>query len=121
MHRVLVVDDEKDILDMVCNIMEDKFSCETDKASNGLDAFILAQKNNYDLIITDHNMPFMKGSALVIGIRTKETSNKATPIIMLSAYIEDKLRETLKVQNVEFIEKPFVPVEFIQLVRDILI
>jgi CheY-like chemotaxis protein len=121
MHKVLVVEDEKEILDMVSNILEEKFSSDVDKAQNGLDAFIFAQKNNYDLIITDQEMPFMKGSALIIGIRTKETQNKNTPIIMLSAFIDNKLKENLKVQNVEFIEKPFVPVDFITLVRNILI
>lgn len=121
MHKVLVVDDENEILDMVSNIMEDKFSCETDKATNGLDAFILSQKNQYDLIITDHNMPFMKGSAFIIGVRTKETQNKNTPIVMLSAFIEDQMKENLRDLNVQFIEKPFVPVDFIQFIRDVLI
>lgn len=37
MHKILVVDDERDILETVSDIIEDKFSCETDSANNGLD------------------------------------------------------------------------------------
>tara|TARA_B100001971_G_C18267890_1_gene595792 strand:+ start:5349 stop:5714 length:366 start_codon:yes stop_codon:yes gene_type:complete len=121
MHKILIVDDEQDILETVSDIVEDKFSCETDSAANGLDAFILCQKEKYDLIITDHNMPFMKGSAFIIGLRTKENQNKNTPIIMLSAFIDEKMKKTLQIQNVDFLEKPFSPVDLIQMVRDHLI
>jgi len=121
MHKILVIDDEKEILSMVSEIVEDKFSCETDKATNGLDAFILTQENQYDLIITDHNMPFMKGSAFIIGVRTKKNLNKNTPIIMLSAFIDEGIKSSLKIQNVDFLDKPFQTHDLIEKVRDHLI
>ena len=120
-EKILLVDDEQDILETVSDIVEDKFSCETDTANNGLDAFIKTQNEKYDLIITDHNMPFMKGSAFIIGVRTKENENKSTPIILLSAFIDEKMKKTLQIQNVDFLEKPFSPVDLIQMVRDYLI
>ena len=66
-------------------------------------------------------MPFMKGSAFIIGVRTKANLNKQTPIIILSAFIDEKVKSSLKIQNVDFLEKPFSPVDLIQMVRDHLI
>ena len=40
---------------------------------------------------------------------------------MLSAYIDDQMKENLRNLNVQFIEKPFIPVDFIQFIRDVLI
>ena len=91
--------------------------CETFKASNGLDAFIACQQEKFDLIITDHKMPFMTGAALVIGIRTKEPQNQNTPVVMLSAHIDQELKQKLKIQKVKFIEKPFTPDDFLDVIR----
>jgi len=43
MHKILVVDDEKDILETISELIEIKFNCEFDTAANGLDAFIKVQ------------------------------------------------------------------------------
>lgn len=118
MHKILIIDDEQDILDTVEELIETKFSCGVDTATNGLDGFLLVQKEKYDVIITDHKMPFMTGAAFVIATRTKENPNKNTPIIMLSAFIDQEIRKQLGVQNVQFIGKPFMPNDIFDLVRD---
>lgn len=122
MHKILIVDDEPDILETLETLIENKLSgCELFKASNGLDAFIACQNENFDLVITDHKMPFMTGAAFVIGIRTRENMNKDVSVIMLSAHIDHELKEKLKIQNVHFVEKPFTPSDFIDVVRTYLI
>jgi len=75
----------------------------------------------YDLIITDHKMPFMTGAAFIIATRTKENKNQKTPIIMLSGYIDEDLKKTLKIQNIKFLTKPFQVDELFSLVRDYLL
>lgn len=122
MHNILVVDDEQDILDTVSDLIESKFSCSPDKATNGLDAFLMIMKKQYDVILTDHKMPFMTGAALIIATRTKsESQNKQTPIIMLSGFIDQELKKNLGIQNVQFIAKPFQPNEIFDKIRDHLI
>lgn len=122
MHNILVIDDEPDIVDTVSDLIETKFSCGVDKASNGLDAFLLIMKKQYDIILTDHKMPFMTGAAFIIATRTKvESQNKNTPIIMLSGFIDEELKKNLGIQNVQFIAKPFQPNEIFDKVRDHLI
>lgn len=50
MHKILVIDDEPSILDTVSELIEAKFGCGVETASNGLDAFLLIQKEKYDLL-----------------------------------------------------------------------
>jgi two-component system chemotaxis response regulator CheY len=118
MHKILVVDDEQDILETVSDLIETKFSCGVDKATNGLDAFLMCMKEKFDLIITDHKMPFMTGAAFIIATRTKENKNKATPIIMLSGFIDEDMRKNLGIQNVQFLTKPSQPNTLFNTVRD---
>jgi len=100
MHKILVIDDEPDIIQIVSELIETKFSCGIDTATNGLDGFLMTQKEKYDVILTDHKMPFMTGAAYIIATRTKDTPNKETPMIMLSGFIDDEMRKKLEFQNV---------------------
>lgn len=120
--KVLIVDDENAIIDIIESILEEHFySVDLRKASNGLDAFIACQQNKYDLIITDHQMPFMTGAALVVGIKTRENQNKNTNIVMLSGFIDQELKDKLNPQKVDFLGKPFDETDLVNLVTPYLI
>lgn len=67
MAKILVVDDDKVVRDLVKSILEGKY--EITEAKDGLEALSLYEKNFFDLIITDINMPAMKGSELMRVIR----------------------------------------------------
>jgi YesN/AraC family two-component response regulator len=121
MHKVLIVDDEQEILETIGELIEDKFHCGVDRATNGLDAFLMCMKEKYDVIITDHKMPFMTGAAFIIATRTKENMNKATPFVMLSGFIDDELQKNLSVQQVEFLTKPVMPNTLFDAVRTYLL
>ncbi len=122
MHKILICEDESDLLETLEALIEAKLSsCEIYKATNGLDAFIHSQEQKFDLIITDHKMPFMTGAAFIIGVRTRLTKNKETPFIMLSGHIDQEIRKKLAIQNVAFMEKPLTPDDFIDVIRTFLI
>ncbi len=104
--KILIVDDEGKILDILEETLNSKYMCDIDRADNGLDAFILCQENRYDFIITDHKMPFMTGAALISGVRTRVNMNQKTPILMLTGFLTDQLREKVGIENVEFMAKP---------------
>jgi YesN/AraC family two-component response regulator len=118
MHKILIIEDEPEILQAVVELIEAKLpSCQTVTANNGLDGFLACQKEKFDLIITDHKMSFMSGAALIVGIRSKEPNNKATPIVMLSGFIDPELKAGLKIQKVRFVEKPFNNDDFLDIIR----
>jgi len=105
--NVLLVDDEVEILKLLEDEIESKFMCHVDTATNGLDAFLLCQKNNYDVILTDHQMPIMNGSAFIISLKTRDNLNKKTPVIMITAYSTEGIESLSELANVEFLKKPF--------------
>lgn len=118
MHKILIVDDETDILDTLETLIENKLvGSDIVRATNGLDAFILCQNTQFDLIITDHKMPFMTGAAFIIAIKTRENQCSETPVIVLSAHIDEELQKKLTLQNVDYVEKPFTPDHFIDVIR----
>lgn len=107
MHKVLVVDDEPDLQDIVSSLVTSYFKdVEVVTKGNGLDAFLACQNEKFGLIITDHKMPFMTGAALTVALRTRDNLNKGTSILMLSGFITPDLKKELDLKNIEFMEKP---------------
>ena len=72
-------------------------------ANNGLRALELIKKNNYDIILLDHNMPEMTGMELVKYARKNKVGAK---IIMITGYteIDKSFMEVIGVD--EYLTKP---------------
>ena len=107
MSRILVVDDEDDIRNLVVRYAEHD-GHETVEAKNGQEAVILCAEQNFDLIIMDVMMPVMDGFEACAEIR----KSKDIPFLMLSA----KGTERDKLQGFEtgvddYVVKPFSPKE----------
>lgn len=81
-HKILVVDDEEIIRDSLFYIL-DKEGYQVDKAENGKIAYDKMVANHFDLVITDIEMPFMKGTELLEKIKTL---NFQTSVIMITAF-----------------------------------
>jgi YesN/AraC family two-component response regulator len=112
--RILFVEDEEDL----CNIISDtlsKLQANFETAQNGqiaLDKF--NSDSEFDLIVTDINMPVMNGLELIKNIRDL---NSDIPVIIMSAHTEPeyiKSAEELGVEN--YLLKPFDFIKFINLV-----
>ncbi len=72
-YRLLVVDDEKDFLDVMKKWLEksDEIDCEVDTAGDGESALTSIGENEYDLIIADQKMPGLTGNELLTRIKKK--------------------------------------------------
>jgi two-component system response regulator PilR (NtrC family) len=81
-ERILVVDDEEIIRESIAMILE-KEGYKVDKAENGGSAFDKISATSYDLVITDIEMPVMRGVELLekIGQRSPQTF-----VIIITAY-----------------------------------
>ncbi len=74
-------------------------------AENGEDALIrLASMEQLDLLLTDVVMPQMDGPALVEEVRK---SRPELPVLFMSGYAEEQLRQSISIPNVGFLPKPF--------------
>lgn len=103
MKKILVVEDEKDIQNIIKAFLENaEYKVET--TDDGLDAINLIQKNNYDLILLDIMLPKIDGFTVCEMIR----KNSNVPIIILTALTdeESQLKGFDKLAD-DYITKPF--------------
>ncbi|PCH69059.1 MAG: response regulator [Bacteroidetes bacterium] len=103
MAKLLLIDDEKSILNTLREILEyEKY--EVDEASNGKDGLKKIKENQYDVVLCDIKMPLMDGIEVLEN--AKEFSHD-TPIIMISGHgtIETAV-EAVKKGAFDFITKP---------------
>lgn len=107
MHRILIVEDDKDIQETLEFFLNDN-GYKTDKAYNGIEAIDKFEKNKYDLILLDIMMPKIDGYAVCEVIREKSQ----VPIIMISALTsEENQIKGLDLLADDYITKPFsIPV-----------
>ena len=83
-RRVLVVDDEPLVCDAV-KMMLSFDGHEVQTVHNGKEALALMEKNQFDLVITDFEMPAMKGDELAAAIKARSPKQ---PVVMITAYAE---------------------------------
>lgn len=118
MHSLLVVDDEKNMLNVLKILFEsDGYRVLT--AANGLAALEVFEANpDIDLIVSDLKMPEMDGLALMREIRQRDPS---LVFVMISAYgTIDKAVEAMKHGAADFITKPFNKELILHTVRKVL-
>jgi DNA-binding response OmpR family regulator len=82
MWRALIIDDEEAICTLLIYALSRK-GIEADIATNGFDALCLFQHQHFDLVITDMQMPGLKGNHVAQEIRN--SSRPGTPINGISA------------------------------------
>lgn len=104
-RRILVVDDEPEVCHAVKMLLNfDGHIVET--ASNGTDALAMFGNGKFDLIITDFEMPKMRGDELAAAIKARSPKQ---PIVMITAYAEMLQSSGVPLKGVDFlISKPFL-------------
>jgi CheY-like chemotaxis protein len=83
-RRILVVDDEPLVCDAV-KMMLNFDGHEVETAANGKEALALLERSKFDLVITDFEMPTMKGDELAAAIKSRAPTQ---PVVMITAYAE---------------------------------
>jgi two-component system, OmpR family, response regulator len=116
MHRILVVDDDPHIRDVICFALE-KAGMTTDSARNGSEALRQVELRAPSLIVLDIGMPEMDG--LEVCRRLRKSSD--IPILFLSARDEEIDRVLgLEIGGDDYVTKPFSPRELVARVNVIL-
>jgi len=103
-YHVLLVDDVPDVLKIHQSILQ-RMQHTTTTAENGAEALniFLQKENHFDLVITDFCMPKMDGLELIEKIRQRDSS---IPILMVTAFGEDRQLQRASHYNVTTINKP---------------
>ncbi len=118
--RVLVVDDEKDILESMKDLLEASLDdAEIETASSGQQALEILAAKDIDLIISDYKMPNMNGLEFLAEAQKRAPG---VPRILLTAFpdVGIAVRAINEAGIENFITKPFEPSEAIETVAKIL-
>jgi len=114
--RVLVVDDEPAIRDVVAQYLRDE-GFVVDEAGDGLAALERAAANPPDLLILDLNLPHLSG--VEVFRRLRESSD--VPVIMLTSRVNEVDRVVgLELGADDYVGKPFSPRELVARVKTVL-
>ena len=116
---ILVVDDEKDLLDLIeYNLMKEGFKVL--KAENGEKGIEVAKENKPDLVLLDIMMPKMDGLEAV-EIMRKDDDLKRIPIIFLTARSDEKTEiEGLNKGGDDYITKPISTTKLVSRIKAVM-
>ena len=103
-YKILLVDDENSLREML-SILLQREGYQVENAADGAAALTLAQENNYDLIISDIQMPKMTGIDLLRQLR--EAENDVTVIMMTAFSSTEEAVAAMKLGAYDYITKPF--------------
>lgn len=118
--KVLTVDDSRLIQRMYGLLFMKYKECEVTQAGNGLEALeILAEKDHFDVIILDMNMPLMNGLQFLE--KMKLNRHRHIPVVVIST--EDKEKAALQAMKLGawgYLRKPFKSEELYMLVDQVM-
>jgi DNA-binding NtrC family response regulator len=104
-EKILIVDDEPDMLKLLSMIIKEKTPYEVTTTNNPLEALELAKKGGFDLVITDLKMPGLDGMELLDAIKRVDED---IPLIIITAYgTVEAAAEAMQKGGFDFITKPF--------------
>ncbi len=109
-QRILVVDDEQDLLFMASERLR-SWGYEVLTATSGEEALQIVEQQPPDLILLDVLMPQMKGRAVCAKLKANPKTQQI-PIIFLTALgMPDHIKEGLDLGAEDYLVKPFEPEE----------
>jgi DNA-binding response OmpR family regulator len=119
MNRILVVEDDRDIADLIVHYLANA-GHEAQVLTNGAEAMSTARRTPPDVLILDRMLPGLDGLEICRAMRS-DPSTAAIPIIMLTARAEESDRIVgLELGADDYVTKPFSPKELVARVNALL-
>jgi two-component system, OmpR family, response regulator len=118
--KILVVDDDPEIVELFVDVLERDGRFEVKTASTGYDAGMLTQEFNPDLVILDYMLPDINGNVVCKTIRQKPEFEHTKIIIVSGVVNQDEINELLKAGGDEFVKKPFNIEKLIERIGELL-
>ncbi|NLV26308.1 MAG: response regulator [Methanomicrobiales archaeon] len=107
MIRILLVDDEPDLLELVKRILEQKYGFSTVTAETGDEALQIFKEQSIDAIISDYSMPVMDG---ILFLRKIRELNNSIPFILFTIHEKEEIAiEAMKYGANTYVEKENLP------------
>ena len=106
-RKVLVVDDDAEIVELIVEVLERDGRFEVKTASSGYEAGMATQRFRPELILLDYMLPDVNGNVVCQTIRRNPEFENIKIIIVSGVVKEDEIAQLLKSGAEDFIRKPF--------------
>ena len=118
--KILIVEDEETIIELLSEIFSDLEDYRILCARDGEEALRIVRGNNPDIILLDIHIPRINGYEVCKSVKSDQTMSH-TKVIMLSGMVQDSDRR--KAQEIgadAFITKPFNSIALVERVEELL-
>ena len=106
-RKILVVDDDTDLVELITDVLARDGRFETRAANNGFDAGMMVKEYHPDLIVLDVMLPDINGKEVCQRVRTDKTMDDVKIICISGMVEEDKIGELRASGADDFMHKPF--------------
>jgi excisionase family DNA binding protein len=119
-RRILVVDDDPEIVELFVDVLERDGRFDVKTASSGYDAGVITHEFAPDLVILDYMLPDVNGNIVCQTIRQNPNFEHIKIIIVSGVVNQEEINDLLKAGADEFVKKPFNIEKLIQRVGELL-
>ena len=119
-RRLLIVDDDAEIVEMMSDVLNRDGRFEVKTASTGYDAGIMTQKFRPDVILLDYMLPDVNGNIVCKTIRENPEFTNTRIIIISGVINQTEIDDLLKSGAEAFMKKPFSITELIEKIAAVL-
>ena len=118
MFSILAVDDSASMRQMVAFTLKNA-GYEVVEAVDGEDAFEKTRTRNFDVVLTDQNMPRLDGIGLTRRLR-EQAKFKTTPILILTTESSDQMKQAGRAAGATgWLVKPFDPAKLLEVIKKV--
>jgi CheY-like chemotaxis protein len=118
--RILIVDDEEDIRDVVRVSLEEFAGWQTVVAASGVEGLQIAKASAFDAILLDISMPDMNGFELCEKLQADPQTQKIPVIVLTAKVLPSDQKRFAELDVAGVINKPFDPINIWSRVAEIL-
>jgi putative two-component system response regulator len=109
---ILIVDDQEMNLLLVSALVEQLTGCTPHTHASPHEALAEAKARQFDVVITDYEMPGLNGIALIRSLRALPNYGDVPMVMVTARHEREVLRNALEAGATEFLTKPFEHIEF---------
>ncbi len=117
MKTILIVEDSATTRALIRAVVDELGDVETSEASSGFEALKMLPQQEYDLIITDINMPDINGLELISFVRNNPRYNRLPIVIVSTERSEEDRNRGLALGATAYVSKPFTSEELQEIIK----
>jgi two-component system chemotaxis response regulator CheY len=115
--KVLVVEDNNAMRNLIATALDQHLDVDVYEAENGFAALKLLPENDFQVILTDINMPDINGLELISFLRQHPTYKKVPILIITTEAGEEDRKRGLSIGADGYLVKPFTEGDLVKLVQ----